>query len=107
MSPASAPSHRPPAPPCIRVTSPSFRDHFPSGVNPQLLRPARTKTKQPPSHNGGCSHRAMGAQRNVFFKNARPFTAMSFRRGSILRQMAAARAMTFTSVVNDSITTSP
>ena len=44
---------------------------------------------------------------NAFFKNARPLTAMSFRFGSIFRQIAAARAMTFTSVVNDSITTSP
>lgn len=43
---------------------------------------------------------------NAFFKNARPLTAMSLRFGSILRQIAAARAMTFTSVVNDSITTS-
>src|SRR3954469_265966 len=37
---------------------------------------------------------------------ARPTTAMSSRRGSILRQMAAARAMTLTSVVKDSMTTS-
>src|SRR5206468_211770 len=44
---------------------------------------------------------------NVFFKNFKPFTAISSRVGSILRQIAAARAMTFTSVVNDSITTSP
>ena len=44
---------------------------------------------------------------NAFFKNASPFTAMSLQFGSILRQIAAARAMTFTSVVNDSITTSP
>jgi hypothetical protein len=35
-----------------------------------------------------------------------PFTAMLSRR-SILRQMAAARAITFTSVTNDSMTTSP
>lgn len=41
------------------------------------------------------------------FKFARPFTAMSSRFGSILRQMAAARAMTFTSVVKLSMTTSP
>ena len=44
---------------------------------------------------------------SVFLKNASPFTAMSLRFGSIFRQIAAARAMTFTSVVNDSITTSP
>ena len=43
----------------------------------------------------------------VLFKNFSPFTAISFLVGSILRQMAAARAMTLTSVVNDSITTSP
>jgi len=42
-----------------------------------------------------------------FFKFASPFTAMSSRFGSILRQMAAARAMTFTSVVKLSMTTSP
>jgi hypothetical protein len=42
-----------------------------------------------------------------FFKLARPLTAISFRVGSIRRQIAAARAITFTSVVNDSITTSP
>lgn len=42
-----------------------------------------------------------------FFKFARPLTAMSLRLGSILRQMAAARAMTFTSVVKLSMTTSP
>ena len=41
------------------------------------------------------------------FKFANPFTAISLRVGSILRQIAAARAMTFTSVVNDSMTTSP
>lgn len=44
---------------------------------------------------------------NNFFKLARPLTAMSSRLGSILRQMAAARAMTLTSVVKDSMTTSP
>jgi hypothetical protein len=44
---------------------------------------------------------------NAFFRNFKPFTAMSSRRGSIFRQMAAARAMTFTSVVKDSITMSP
>ena len=42
-----------------------------------------------------------------WFKFASPFTAISLRVGSILRQIAAARAMTFTSVVNDSMTTSP
>ena len=36
-----------------------------------------------------------------------PLTAISSVVGSIRRQIAAARAMTFTSVVNDSITTSP
>src|SRR5579872_5795012 len=44
---------------------------------------------------------------NAFFKNFNPFTAISSRVGSIRLQMAAARAMTFTSVVNDSMTTSP
>src|SRR6266481_4687630 len=44
---------------------------------------------------------------NVRRKNFNPFTAISSRVGSIRRQMAAARAITFTSVVNDSITTSP
>src|SRR5437588_5041056 len=44
---------------------------------------------------------------NVFFRNFNPFTAISSRVGSMRRQIAAARAMTFTSVVNDSITTSP
>ena len=43
----------------------------------------------------------------VFFRNANPFTAISSRRGSIFRQIAAARAMTATSCVNDSITTAP
>ena len=42
-----------------------------------------------------------------FFMFASPFTAMSSRFGSILRQIAAARAITFTSVVNDSMTMSP
>ncbi len=51
--------------------------------------------------------RFSGSQRSVLRRKARPFTAMSSRFGSILRQMAAARAITFTSVVNDSITTSP
>src|SRR5262245_38502396 len=40
-------------------------------------------------------------------KKASPSTAIFSRPGSMRRQMAAARAMTFTSVVNDSITTSP
>src|SRR5439155_13630576 len=47
----------------------------------------------------------------IYFKarlrNFSPFTAISSRVGSMRRQIAAARAMTFTSVVNDSITTSP
>src|SRR5947208_3185041 len=47
----------------------------------------------------------------IYFKarlrNFNPFTAISSRVGSMRRQIAAARAMTFTSVVNDSITTSP
>ena len=41
------------------------------------------------------------------FRFFSPFTAMSLRFGSIFRQMAAARAITFTSVVKLSITTSP
>jgi hypothetical protein len=45
--------------------------------------------------------------RRAFFRNFNPFTAISSRVGSIRRQMAAARAITFTSVVNDSMTTSP
>ena len=44
---------------------------------------------------------------NTFRKNFKPFTAISSRVGSMRRQMAAARAMTFTSGVNDSITKSP
>ena len=42
-----------------------------------------------------------------FFRLARPSTAMLSRFGSIFRQMAAARAMTFTSVVKLSMTMSP
>ncbi len=41
------------------------------------------------------------------FMFASPFTAMSSRFGSIFLQIAAARAMTFTSVVKDSMTISP
>ena len=56
--------------------------------------------------------RTLAAMRGYFlpksrFMFARPLTAMSSRFGSIFRQMAAARAITLTSVVNDSITTSP
>lgn len=40
-------------------------------------------------------------------RNFKPFTAISFLVGSMRRQMAAARAITFTSVVKDSMTTSP
>src|SRR3954453_22274452 len=49
-----------------------------------------------------CPYRA-----NAFFRNFTPFTAMSWLLGSICRQIAAARAITFTSVVKLSITTSP
>ena len=42
-----------------------------------------------------------------FLRNFNPFTAISSRVGSMRRQMAAALAMTLTSVVKDSITTSP
>ena len=49
----------------------------------------------------------MRDQARFFLRNLIPFVAISFRVGSILRQMAAALAMTFTSVVKDSITTSP
>jgi hypothetical protein len=41
-----------------------------------------------------------------FFRFAKPFTAISLRVGSMRRQMAAARAITFTSVVKDSMTMS-
>ncbi len=44
---------------------------------------------------------------SVFLRNVAPLVATSFRVGSMRRQMAAARAMTFTSVVKDSMTTSP
>src|SRR6185369_4016446 len=53
------------------------------------------------------SHSSLGIYFKVLLRNLSPFVAISFRVGSILRQIAAARAMTFTSVVNDSITTSP
>ncbi len=45
-------------------------------------------------------------QLTAFRRNLIPFVAISSRVGSMRRQMAAARAMTFTSVVKDSITTS-
>src|SRR5688572_12494380 len=41
---------------------------------------------------------------NAFFRNLMPLTAISFVVGSMRRQMAAARAMTFTSVVKLSMT---
>ncbi len=44
---------------------------------------------------------------STFFKNWMPLTAISFVVGSMRRQMAAARAITFTSVVKLSITRSP
>ena len=44
---------------------------------------------------------------SAFLRNLIPFVAISFVVGSMRRQMAAARAMTFTSVVKLSITTSP
>src|SRR5207248_11155336 len=43
----------------------------------------------------------------IFPTHLIPLVALSSRVGSIRRQIAAARAITFTSVVNDSITTSP
>src|ERR1051325_9742867 len=49
----------------------------------------------------------LGNFHSVFLRNFRPFTAISLRVGSMRRQMAAARAITLTSVVKDSITTSP
>lgn len=44
---------------------------------------------------------------NVCRRNFKPLVAISRRLGSILRQIAAALAITLTSLVNDSITTSP
>ena len=43
----------------------------------------------------------------TFLRNLMPFVAISFVVGSMRRQIAAARAMTFTSVVKLSMTTSP
>ena len=67
--------------------------------------------EKPPNEFGGFLVKNRSAARYFLpknrFKFARPFTAMSSRWGSILRQMAAARAMTFTSVVKLSMTTSP
>ena len=55
----------------------------------------------------GRASRLTPAIHSVLRRNFRPLTAISLRVGSMRRQMAAARAMTFTSVVKDSITTSP
>ncbi len=72
--------------------------------NPRFEGPERTMPgRNGPGIVGGCLVPAY----STFFRNWMPFTAISFVVGSMRRQMAAARAITFTSVVKLSITRSP